>query len=177
MATLTHLQKTKEDNSPSTSQSNKRKQEMTPKQITPSMQAKTLWFGFQAMELIASDNNIPHREINTSIRELLRLGFRKNEVAEIHTAKISFLRVQQQRWPSTRTNGRSSHHYHIMQVPLDIEININTAFALVYHILLYFEKPSTSYTSQEIVDLTTTRFVKMDIELGELREPIAPPRR
>jgi hypothetical protein len=136
--------------------------------------SQDLWFGFQAMELIASDNNIPHREINTPIRELLRLGFRESEAAEIHTAKISFPRVQQQKWPSTRTDGRSGHHYHITQVPSDIEIDTNTGFALVYHILLNFEKPSTSYTSQEIVDMTTARFVKMDIELGELREPIAP---
>jgi hypothetical protein len=126
------------------------------------------------MELTASDNNIPHREINTPICELLRLGFRESEVAEIHIAKISFPRVQQQRWPSTRTDGRSGHHYHITQVPSDIEIDTNTGFALVYYILLNFEKPSTSYTSHEIVDLTTTRFVKVDIELGELREPIAP---
>jgi hypothetical protein len=136
--------------------------------------SQDLWFGFQAMELTASDNNIPHREINTPICELLRLGFRESEVAEIHIAKISFPRVQQQRWPNTRTDGRSGHHYHITQVPSDIEIDTNTGFALVYYILLNFEKPSTSYTSHEIVDLTTTRFVKVDIELGELREPIAP---
>jgi hypothetical protein len=133
-----------------------------------------MWFGFQAMELIASNNNIPHRKINTPICELLRLGFRESEAAEIHTTKISFPRVQQQKWPSTRTDGCSGHHYHITQVPSDIEIDTNTGFALVYHILLNFEKPSTSYTSQEIVDMTTARFVKMDIELGELREPIAP---
>jgi hypothetical protein len=136
--------------------------------------SQDLWFGFQAMELTASNNNIPHREINTPIWELLRLGFRESEAVEIHTTKISFPRVQQQKWPSTRTNGRSCHYYHITQVPSDIEIDTNTGFALVYHILLNFEKPSTSYTSQEIVDMTTARFVKMDIELGELREPIAP---
>ena len=126
------------------------------------------------MELITSDNNIPHCEINTPIRELLRLGFRESKAAEIHTAKISFPRVQQQRWPSTRKDGCSGHHYHITQLPSDIEIDTNIGFALVYHILLNFEKPSTPYTNQEIVDLTTARFMKMDIELGKLRKPIAP---
>jgi hypothetical protein len=75
--------------------------------------SQDLWFGFQAMELTASDNNILHHEINTPIRELLRLEFRESEAAEIHTTKISFPRVQQQRWPNTRTDGRSGHHYHI----------------------------------------------------------------
>jgi hypothetical protein len=51
-------------------------------------------------------------------------------------------------------------------VPSDIEIDTNAGFALVYHILLNFEKPSTLYTSQEIVDLAVARFVKMDIELA-----------
>ena len=133
-----------------------------------------LWFGFQTMELIAKDNNTPQREVNTSIRELLRLGFRESEAAEIHTAKISFPRVQQQKWPSTKTDGRSGHHYHITQVPSDVEIDVNTGFAKVYHILLNFEKPSTAYTSQEMVDMASARFAHMGIELGELREPIAP---
>jgi hypothetical protein len=40
--------------------------------------------------------------------------------------------------------------------------------------LLNFEKPTIAYTSQEIIDMTKTRLQKMDIELGELKEPIAP---
>lgn len=133
-----------------------------------------LWFGFHTMELIAKDNNITPRGITTPIREMLRLGFRENEAAELHTAKISFPRIQQQRWPSMRTDGRTGHHYHITQVPSDIEIDANTGFALVYQILLNFEKPTTQYSSQAIVDKTTERFGKMDIEFGELREPVAP---
>ena len=130
--------------------------------------SQDLWFSFQAMELTTSNNNIPHREINTPICEILRLGFRESKAIEIHTAKISFSRVQQQRWPSTRIDERSGHHYHITQVPSNIEIDTNIGFALVYYILLNFEKPSTSYTSQEIVDLTMAKFVKMDIELEKL---------
>jgi hypothetical protein len=91
----------------------------------------------------------------------------------MHIAKISFPRVQQQRWPSKRIDGRTGHHYHLTQVPSNVEINPNTGFALVYQILLNFEKPTIAYTSQEIIDMTKTRLQKMDIELGELREPIA----
>jgi hypothetical protein len=39
---------------------------------------------------------------------------------------------------------------------------------------LNFEKPSIAYTSLEVIEMTKTRFQKMGIELGELREPIAP---
>jgi hypothetical protein len=57
---------------------------------------------------------------------------------------------------------------------LDVDINTDIGFALVYHILLNFEKPTVSHTSQEIIDMTKAIFQKVDIELGELHEPIAP---
>jgi hypothetical protein len=47
------------------------------------------------MELLAVDNAAPIIEVTTSIRELIKLGYRENEAAEIHTAKISFPRIQQ----------------------------------------------------------------------------------
>ena len=37
-----------------------------------------------------------------------------------------------------------------------------------------FEKPVIAYTSLEVIEMTKNRFQKMGIELGELREPIAP---
>jgi hypothetical protein len=126
------------------------------------------------MELLAIDAEIPPQEIYMSIREMIRRGYRENEATEAHTAKVSFSRILQQKWPSSRVNGRSGHHYHLMQVPSKVEVNTQTGFALVYHILLNFEKPTIAYNSQEITDTTKARFQKMDIELGELCEPIAP---
>jgi hypothetical protein len=126
------------------------------------------------MELIEQDKETPPQVTSVPIRQLFRLGFRENEAAELHTAKISFPRVQQQRWPSKRTDGRTGHYFHLTQVHSDIDVNPTIGFALVYHILLNFEKPTVTYTHQEITDMTKTRLQKMDIELGELREPIAP---
>jgi hypothetical protein len=126
------------------------------------------------MELLAKDTETPAVEINISICELIRMGFRESEAAELHTAKISYPRVHQQCWPSSRQDGRTSHHYHLTQVPSDIDINIDTSFALVYHILLNFEKPSIAYKSLEIIEMSKARFQKTGIKLGELREPIAP---
>ena len=126
------------------------------------------------MELIAKVLDVPLQEVHTSIRKMIRKGFKENEAAEIHTAKISFPRIPQLKWPSARPDGRSGHHYHLTQVPSDIEVNTHTGFALVYHILLNFEKSTNVYISHEITDMTKARFQKMEIELGELYEPIAP---
>jgi hypothetical protein len=108
------------------------------------------------MELIEQDKEAQPQVTNIPIRKLLKLGFRENEAVELHTTKISFPRVQQQRWPSKLTNGRTGHHFHLTQVPSDIDVNLATGFALVYHILLNFEKPTVAYTSQEITDMTQT---------------------
>ena len=132
---------------------------------------QSLWLGFQTMEVIAMENNTPSHEVRTTIRELIKLGFKENEVVELHTAKISFSIIQQQRWPSLQLDGRSNHHFHLTQVPSNTEINVETGFSLVYHIMLNFKKLTTSH---EIIEMTKTRFHKMGIELGELREPIAP---
>ena len=136
--------------------------------------SQDIWLGFQTMELIAIANEAPLQEIHTSICEMIRKGYKENEATEAHTAKVSFPRIPQLKWPSTRLNGRSGHHYHLTQVPSNIEVNTQRGFALVYHILLNFEKPTTTYNSQEIIDMTKARFQKINIELGELCEPIAP---
>jgi hypothetical protein len=57
------------------------------------------------MELIAVENDTPPHEVHTTIRELIKLGFKENEVAELYTAKISFPRIQQQKWPSLWLDG------------------------------------------------------------------------
>jgi hypothetical protein len=58
---------------------------------------QTFWLGFQTLELLAKDNAIQPIKISTSIRELLRQGYKESEAAELHIAKISYPRVQQQR--------------------------------------------------------------------------------
>ena len=109
--------------------------------------SQDIWLGFQAMELIAIENEAPLQEAQMSIREMIRKGYRESEAAEAHTTKVSFSRIPQLKWPSTRHDGRSGHHYHLTQVPSDIEVNTQTGFALVYHIFLNFEKPTTTYNS------------------------------
>jgi hypothetical protein len=45
---------------------------------------------------------------------------------------------------------------------------------LVYNILFHFEKPNNNYNSNEIINLTASRLRAMEIELGDIVEPIAP---
>jgi hypothetical protein len=53
--------------------------------------SQDLWLGFHVMELIAKDNAALPCMVTTPIRELIRSCYRKNEAAEIHTAKFSYL--------------------------------------------------------------------------------------
>jgi hypothetical protein len=85
--------------------------------------SQDIWLSFQAMELITKDSEALLQETHMSIREMIRKGYRENEAAEAHIAKVSFPRIPQQKWPSSRTNRRSSHHYHLTQVPSEIEVN------------------------------------------------------
>jgi hypothetical protein len=85
-----------------------------------------LWLGFQTMELLAIDNDTPPQDVHTSIRELIRRGYRESKAAEIHTARISYPRIPQQRWPTTRLDGRSGHHFHLTQVLVEVEVNPQT---------------------------------------------------
>ena len=52
-----------------------------------------IWLGFQTMELLATDAEIPPQEIHLSIREMIKRGYKEAEAAEAHTAKVSFPRV------------------------------------------------------------------------------------
>ena len=54
-----------------------------------------IWLGFQTMELLAKDVEILPQELNMSIREMIKKGYKENKAAEAHTARISFPRVPQ----------------------------------------------------------------------------------
>ena len=46
------------------------------------------------MESIEQDNAAPPLVTNVPIEELLKIGFRENEAVELHSAKISFPKIQ-----------------------------------------------------------------------------------
>lgn len=49
-----------------------------------------IWLGFQTMELLAKEADIPPQELNISIHDMIKKGYKENEAAEAHTAKVSY---------------------------------------------------------------------------------------
>ena len=132
------------------------------------------WYGYPIMETIAYEAGIPPIPIATPLDELIATGYVASEAAELCSATISFPRVQQKLWPTTRPDGIEGQHVNITQLPFDIEVNPKSHLSLDYHILLHFEKPINPFSQDQIMKKLLMRFQTMDIQLGDLiGEPIA----
>ena len=101
------------------------------------------------METIAYKVGIP--PILTSIDEIIASGYNASEASKLGSAKMSFPRVQQKLWPTSRPDGIEGQHINITQLPFDIEVNPKTNLSLDYHILLHFEKPTTPFSQDQIM--------------------------
>ena len=132
------------------------------------------WYGYPIMETIAYEAGIPPIPNSTPLEELIATGYVASEAAELCSASISFPRVQQKLWPTTRPDGIEGQHINITQLPFDIEVNPKTNLSLDYHILLHFEKRTTPFSQDQVMKKLVMRFQIMDIQLGDLiGEPIA----
>ena len=132
------------------------------------------WYGYPTMETIAYEAGIPPISVTTPLEELIASGYIASEAAELRSATMSFSRVPQKLWPTTRSDGIKGQHINITQLPFDIEVNPKTNLSLDYHILLHFEKPTTPITQDQVVKKLLVRFQSMEIQLGDLiGEPIA----
>jgi hypothetical protein len=131
------------------------------------------WYGYPTMETIAYEAGIPPLSTDTQIEELIATGYVASEAAELCSAKISFPRVQQKLWPTSRPDGIEGQHINITQLPFDIEVNPKTNLSMDYRILLHFEKPTTPFSQDQIMKKMVMRFQTMEIQLGDLiGEPI-----
>jgi hypothetical protein len=126
------------------------------------------------MEAIAATEGSTPEAIRLQIPDLVELGWLENEALDYHNGKIAFPCVMQHFWPHTRRDKRPGHWYHFMQIPTEVETDPKTGFVLVYNILFHFEKPNNNYNNNEIINLTASRLRAMEIELGDIVEPIAP---
>ena len=132
------------------------------------------WYGYPIMETIAYEAGIPPIPRSTPLEELIATGYVACEAAELCSASISFPRVQQNFWPTTRPDGIEGQHINITQLPFDIEVNPKTNLSLDYHILLHFKKPTTPFSQDQVMKKLVMRFQTIDIQLGDLiGEPIA----
>jgi hypothetical protein len=103
-----------------------------------------------------------------------KVGLSAEEALELASTKVAFSRIKQQAWPNTRSDNQPGNQFHLTQLPFDVQVDSTTNFARIYHIMLHFEKPIKDYVSSEIIEMTSIRFQKMGIMLGDILEPIAP---
>jgi hypothetical protein len=85
------------------------------------------------------------------------------DALEISTAKIAFPRVQQKMWLAQRPDNQLGNHFHITQIPFDVQVDQTTGFVYIYHIFIQFEKTIRDYSSKEITEMTLARFEQMDV--------------
>jgi benzoyl-CoA reductase/2-hydroxyglutaryl-CoA dehydratase subunit BcrC/BadD/HgdB len=50
------------------------------------------------------------------------------------------------------------NHFHIIQIPFDVQIDQETGFAHIYHIFSHFEKTIKEYSGKEMTEMTLARF-------------------
>ena len=63
------------------------------------------WFGFPTMELLAQKEGEDPIPQNSTIIDLVTMGLPKEEAEELTTTKMSYPRVLQKLWPSSREDG------------------------------------------------------------------------
>jgi hypothetical protein len=81
--------------------------------------------------------------------------------------------VKQLLYPLERPDGKGGQHFNLTQLPIEMEVDPGIGLSFNYHIAIYFERPSTNYTHNEILTMATTRFACMSIKMGiGLAEPI-----
>ena len=132
------------------------------------------WYGFPVMENLAYEANLPPLLTRASVQELVTLGYVASEAEERRTAKMSFPRVMQKLWPTSRPDTAAGQHVNLTQLPSDIEVHPVTHLSLDYQVLLHFEKPSTPFTQDQIMQKVILRLSNMNILLGDqIGEPVA----
>ena len=101
------------------------------------------------------------------------MGLPKEEAKELTTAKMSYPKVLQKLWPSSREDGIEGQHVNITQLPFDVDLNYETGLLWDYHSSLHFEKSKTNFIQEQILKKVILRLEEMKIELGsDIGEPL-----
>ena len=132
----------------------------------------SLWLGFQALNLINKQKELP-MESGETTRELMKRKIDFDEAKEIQNARPSFPYVPQREWPSKREDGKEGQHYNLTQLPFDIEVDEN-GYSFDYQVSIHFELGEQKWERDHIMHKVKERLQTMNIELGDLiGEPIA----
>ena len=89
-----------------------------------------------------------------------------SEIQEFHTCRHTFPHVPQQLLPFTRPDGLPDQYLHLIQIPHDISVDVNTGLSHSYQILIRFDFGYNEMTKSEVQDAAIARFEAMDIKLA-----------
>ena len=84
------------------------------------------WFGFQVVEQLAKEEGRASLSIDMPLIDLVAMGYLQQEARELQTSYISYPRVPQKLWPTSRTDGIVGQHVNVTQLSFDVEINQET---------------------------------------------------
>ena len=132
----------------------------------------SLWLGFQALNHIYKQKDLPLESIETT-RELMKRGIDFDEAKEMQKAKPSFPYVPQKEWPSKMDDGIEGQHFNLTQLPFDMEVDEN-GFSFDYQIAINFKLKETKWKNDIIMTKVKERLEIMNIKTCDLiGEPIA----
>jgi hypothetical protein len=141
--------------------------------ISEKTKKKKLWLGFSYMEQLAVEAGTPECMTDGPTEDLVAMGYLRDEAEELQQAVVSFPRVPQRLYPSTRSDKVLGQYYNLTQIPFEVATNPDTRLSLDFHITIYFEQPKTHYEHDEILEKAQKRFEQMSIPLGnDILHPI-----
>ena len=132
--------------------------------------------GIVAMDQLAIDEGVKTKDCKPSTKkeDLIGMGISEEEADEMSQLfKIAFPHVKQLLYPLERPDGKGGQHFNLTQLPIETKVDPGTGLSFDYHIVVFFERPSTDYTHNEILTMAIARLAHMSIEMGiGLAEPI-----
>jgi hypothetical protein len=84
------------------------------------------WLGFNYMELLAIESDILECYSGGPVEDLITQGYLRIEAEELEQAIVSYSRIPQKLYPSSRNNKVLGQHYNLTQLPFDVETNPDT---------------------------------------------------
>ena len=105
------------------------------------------WFGFLAMDALATDARRKLLTLTKTTNELVKNGYLKYKAHE---------------------------QYHFIQKSFNTKVDKKIGLLLVDNILFQFDKPQICYIEEDIINITKAPLDKMEVELDNTVQPIAP---
>ena len=121
------------------------------------------------MKKLAIDEGVKTKDCEPSMKkeDLIGMGISEGEAEEMsQLCKIAFPHVKQLLYPLERPDGKGGQHFNLTQLPIETKVDPGTGLSFDYHIVVFFERPSTDYTHNEILTMATARLAHMSIEMG-----------